>query len=550
MDTKRLIAFIVLSFSILLIWQEYFAPPPPPAKTQASLDTDAPKAQNSHQASPSDAAGALAKGERITVETDLVRAVIDTQGGDLRRLEFLKQGKIDDPTAPFPLFQDEGGKLYVAQTGLISTARNDLPTHRTRFQAEKTAYKLDSGGQKLEIPLTASTADGVEVRKTYIFSRNDYLIQVRYDIANQSGKALPFEAYYRFLRDGQAPDGESFMAYSFTGPAVYTDEGKFQKVEFSDLDKGKAEYTQQANNGWVAMLQHYFASAWIVSDLEGKSACGDAPCRYELKAANSGLYSAGTIISHAPLEAGQTRSFTMNLYAGPEETARLEKIAPGLDLTKDYGWTTIIAKPLFWLLDLLYRMVGNWGWAIVLLTILIKIVFYPLSAASYRSMAKMKAVAPRLQAMKERYGDDRLKMQQAMMDLYRTEKINPLGGCLPILIQIPVFIGLYWALWASVELRQAPWLGWITDLSQPDPFYILPLVMAVTMFAQTFLNPPPPDPLQAKMMKIMPLLFSVMFFFFPSGLVLYWVVNNILSMAQQWYINKQISDEAKRALNS
>ncbi len=552
MDTKRLIAFIILSFSILMLWQEFFAPPPPPKPAvTASTDTPTPTPTTAAKTVEPAAAGQLLKAQRIQVETDLLRVMIDTQGGDIRRMELLKQGAVHDPKQPFLLLQDDGGRTYIAQSGLISAQQPNLPSHKTIFQAGQARYQLQQGQDHVEVVLTAPAVNGVEVRKVYRFTRGSYLIDVRHEVVNQSNQPLSLEAYYRFLRDGQAPEGENSLAYTFTGPAVYTEEGKFQKVKFEDLDKNKAEYVKQADNGWVAMLQHYFATAWILKTNEGKTLCQTATaCRFELKPASNGLYSAGTIVTLPAIAAGQTSSFSMPLYAGPEETRTLEAIAPGLDLTKDYGWTTIIAKPLFWVLDRLHQLVGNWGWSIVLLTVLIKAAFYPLSAASYRSMAKMKAVAPRLQRLKEQYGDDRMKMQQAMMEMYKTEKINPLGGCLPILIQIPVFIGLYWALLASVELRQAPWLGWIEDLSRPDPFYILPVIMAATMFAQTFLNPPPPDPLQAKMMKIMPLAFSVMFFFFPAGLVLYWVVNNILSMAQQWYVNKQIEKQSAQALNS
>lgn len=366
-------------------------------------------------------------------------------------------------------------------------------------------------------------------------------------MVNNSGKPMTASAYYRLLRDGKTPPGESRFVHTFTGPALYTPEKKFEKVAFSDLDKGKAEYPQHASSGWVAMIEHYFASAWILKPLNGPSVCTNAQaCTFNIRAQENGLYSAGVIVTLPTLASGATGSYSMNLYAGPQEYNVLTKVAEGLPLVKDYGLWHIFASPLFWWLTKLHSFVLNWGWAIVLLTLSVKAVFYPLTAASYRSMAKMRAVAPRLEALKKEYGDDRMKLQQAMMEMYKTEKINPLGGCLPILIQMPVFLGLYWAILTSVELRQAPWIGWIHDLARPDPYFILPALMAITMFVQTFLNPPPADPLQAKMMKIMPIAFSVMFFFFPAGLVLYWLVNNILSITQQWYINRKIVNQQKK----
>ncbi|WP_277060615.1 membrane protein insertase YidC [Rivihabitans pingtungensis] len=552
MDSKRLILFIALSFGILLLWQEFFAPPPKPAAVAAAnAPTTAAAPAPAPGAAPAVAdAGALAAGQTVHVKTDLFDATIDTTGGDLRGLTLSAYAAAEDESKPLKLLQNGEGRTYVAQTGLISAGNPALPTHRSVFAAEKTDYALADGQNSVEVRLTAPEAQGVQVSKVYTFTRGSYLIRVRYEIRNNGAIPLAASAYYRLLRDGKAPEGESRMAYTFTGPAVYTEADKFQKVKFEDIDKNKANYAHAADNGWVAMLQHYFVSAWILKANDGKSVCVTAQnCRFELKTAPGGLYSAGTVVDLPAIAAGATHVIDMPLYAGPQITHVLKDTAPGLELTKDYGWVTIIATPLYWLLEKLHAMVNNWGWAIVLLTILVKAVFFPLSAASYRSMAKMKALAPRMERLKEQYGDDRMKFQQAMMEMYKTEKVNPLGGCLPIVVQIPVFIGLYWALLASVELRQAPWLGWIHDLTRPDPFYVLPALMAITMVGQTFLNPPPADPVQAKMMKIMPIAFSVMFFFFPAGLVLYWLVNNILSIAQQWYINRSIEQaEAAKKL--
>ena len=550
MDTKRLIVFIVLSFGLLFVWQEYFAPKPQPKPVAAAVQPDGTPAPATARPADSPATGKLASAQTITVTTDLVKAQINTAGGDIRSLELLTQGAIDNPDKPFMLMTEQGGRTYVAQSGLLSSDAS-LPTHKTLYAADKTAYTLSPDQNTLTVTLAAAPVNGVEVKKIFTFKRDSYVIDVRYDIINHSDKPVDATAYYRLLRDGKAPEGESSMAHTFTGPAVYTEAGKFQKVSFEDLAKGKGDYVRQADNGWVAMVQHYFVSAWILKTNDGKSVCSSAEaCQFELKPAAGDLYSAGVLVKLPVVAAGQQYSIDMPLYAGPEDTRRMATVAPGLVLTKDYGWVTIIATPLFWLLDKLYGLVHNWGWAIVLLTVLVKSAFYPLSAASYRSMAKMKALAPRMQRLKEQYGDDRQKFQQATMEMYKTEKVNPLGGCLPIVVQIPVFIGLYWALLASVELRQAPWILWIHDLAKPDPYYILPALMAATMYLQTFLNPPPADPLQAKMMKIMPLAFSVMFFFFPAGLVLYWLVNNILSIAQQWWVNKQIEKDAAKAKSS
>ena len=551
MDSKRLIIFIALSFSILLGWQEFFAPKPvaKPATSQqaatAASTSDTPNAPVAAQ--PADNNG-LVRGQRITVTTDLMRAEIDTTGGDLRTLQLLKHNATVDASKPFELFTDKGNRLYVAQTGLVTTSNPALPTHKTVFTAEKAEYSLQ--GDKVEVKLTAPEANGVKVAKVYTFNKGSYVIDVRYDIENAGTTPLSnTSAYFRLLRDGKTPEGESSLAHTFTGPAVYTQDGKFQKVDFSDLDKGKAEYVKQTDNGWVAMVQHYFASAWLLNANDGSKVCATAQtCQFLLEPKN-GMYSAATLVNVPTLAAGQKTSLTMPLFAGPLVYKDVVGITDGLDLAKDYGMVHIFASPLFWLLTKLHDMVQNWGWAIVLLTLIVKAAFYPLTAASYRSMAKMKVLAPRLENLKKQHGDDRMKFQQAVMEMYKTEKVNPLGGCLPMLVQIPVFIGLYWALFASVELRQASWM-YINDLGRPDPYYILPIIMAVTMFAQTYLNPPPADPMQAKMMKIMPVAFSVMFFFFPAGLVLYWVVNNILSIAQQYYVNQTIEKSRKAALQS
>jgi YidC/Oxa1 family membrane protein insertase len=351
-------------------------------------------------------------------------------------------------------------------------------------------------------------------------------------VLNGGAAPLSPHAYFQLTRDSKAPAGDTYLLQTFTGAAVYTAEGKYHKVGFDDIAKGKISYAKTADNGWIAMVQHYFVSAWIVPDKIQRE--------FYTRKIGDDLYAAGVIVPVGTIAPGSTAVAKASLYAGPQEQDNLKAIAPGLELVVDYGWLTVIASPLFWVLKLFYSWTANWGIAIILLTVVIKLIFYPLSAASYRSMAKMKMVTPRLVKLREQYGDDRMKLNQAMMDLYKTEKINPLGGCLPIVVQIPVFIALYWVLLASVELRHAPFYLWISYLSSPDPWYVLPALMMGSMIIQTKMNPTPPDPVQAKVMMIMPFVFGIMFFFFPSGLVLYWLVNNILSILQQWQITRMI----------
>lgn len=552
MDSKQLILFIVLSFAVLLGWQalapkEYTQQPL--SNTTNTADTPALPLPVSH---PQEVASVLAQGQRIHVKTDVVDAYIDTQGGDLRELTLIYDDASQHPQKNKQLLIDDAKsrQIYVAQTGLISSQNSLLPTHKTLFKAEKYAYVLDPNQDRLTVHLTAPDALGVKVHKIYTFHRGRYLIDVHYEIENTAPTPITLSAYYRLLRDGKEPSGNTQFASTFFGAAVYTAEHKFQKNSFEDIAKGEVNYPLVTDNGWVGVLQHYFTTAWILSPTYQSNVCSlevANSCRFEMKRLSDGLFSVGAIVDLPQIPAGTKKTLSVPLFAGPEETRVINAVAPGFDLVKDYGWFTVIAKPLFWLLDQIHTVVGNWGWAIVILTILIKALFFPLSAASYRSMAKMRTLAPRMQALKERYGQDKLKFQQSVMALYKEEKVNPLGGCLPMLIQIPVFIALYWALLASVELRQAPWILWIHDLSQQDPYYILPVLMAASMFIQTYLSPPPPDPMQAKLMKIMPMVFSIMFFFFPAGLVLYWVVNNILSILQQWYITRTIARESKHA---
>ena len=541
MDFKRLMAFFAVALVILLGWEKIFpSPKPAPQPTTQSQQPTTAAAANSA------AVPALGTTIPITVTTDTVKAVIDEKSGNLRQLALLKYNASSDENKDFTLFDDSKTYTYVAQSDLLD-ANGQSVLKNISFQAPQKQYTLN--GDKVEVRLSAPETNGLQIDKVYTFSKDSYLINIHFDVTNHSGAPVKLDAVYRVLRDNSKPDGEGYFNHTYTGPVVYTPSGKFEKVTFDDLDddfqsgRAQAEYVRQTDSGWVGMIQHYFMSTWILQPKDGKTVCANGACQIDVTRTDNNLYAAGVRVPMPSIADNSKLDFPIGLYAGPQTTSTISKIADDLQLAKDYGKVHIFASPLFWLMNKLHDVVGNWGWAIVLLTIIVKAVLYPLTNASYRSMAKMRAVAPRLQALKDKYGDDRMALQQAMMQMYKDEKINPLGGCLPMLLQIPVFIGLYWAIFSSVELRQAPWIGWITDLSRPDPWFILPIIMAVTMFIQTHLNPPPADPMQAKMMKIMPLIFSVMFFFFPAGLVLYWVVNNILTICQQWYINRSIEKQ-------
>ncbi len=549
MDSQRLILFFVFSFSVFLLldaWQRDQHPAPPATTARDKADKATPPAAQppvpsdqliaAQTAVPQQGQRPPEAGTPIRVETDLLIAHLNTYGGDLRRLQFKKHRDTLDKGKDFVLFETTPDRTYLAQSGLIGGV---LPNHRTVFAATGDNYQLADGEERVEVRLSAPPAGGVQVTKIYRFHRGSYLVDVSFELTNNGASGIQPYAYFQVVRDGKPPAGDSAMLPTFTGVAVYTDKEKFQKLPFADIDKAKAPYPKNSNDGWIAMLQHYFFSAWLPRN--------GTPREFYTRRLDDGLYAAGVIVPAGTVAAGNTASVTVPLYAGPEEQEKLAKIAPGLDLTVDYGWLTVIAVPLFWVLAWLNQWAGNWGIAIILLTVIIKLLFYPLSAASYRSMGKMRVVAPKLQKLKDQYGNDRQRMQQAMMELYKTEKINPLGGCMPIIVQIPVFIALYWVLLASVELRHAPFMLWIDDLAAPDPWFILPVLMGLTMIVQTWLNPEPPDPVQAKMMKIMPVVFSIFFFFFPAGLVLYWLVNNVLSIAQQWQITRAIERTAANA---
>jgi YidC/Oxa1 family membrane protein insertase len=530
MDTRRLILFVIFSFSIMMLWdawQQKNAPAITPQTTvQTSPGVNGLGVDGAPKINVNDGSFKLATSQRVKVKTDLFEAEIDTVGGDLRRLVLNQHAASDTKNGHFVLMDDAFKPMfYVAQSGLMGA---DLPNHKSQFTTTASDYSLADGQDTQEVRLSW-VGNGISVDKVYIFHRNSYVIDVRYQINNGSAAAITPSAYYQIVHDSESNQG-SMMMPTFTGGAYFTEADKFKKIKFSEM--AKTDLSKTTKDGWVGLVQHYFASAWIPKT--------GVEREFYTKKLSDNIYAVGVVTPNASIAAGTTTEIGAQLFAGPQIEKVLTKAAPGLEYTVDYGWLTIIAKPLFWVLSKIHSVVNNWGVAIILLTILIKAVFFPLSAASYKSMAQMRELAPRLQSMKEKFGDDKQKMQQAMLEMYRTEKINPMGGCLPIIVQIPVFIALYWVLLASIELRHAPFFGWIQDLSATDPWFILPILMGATMIIQTFLNPAPTDPLQAKVMKIMPVVFSVFFFFFPAGLVLYWLVNNILSIAQQWYVNKTI----------
>ena len=536
MDTRRLILFVIFSFSIMMLWDAWQRKDAP-LQTQV---TEIPADQVSASVTVTDTATSqsnlengqfkLVHGQRIKVSTDIYQAEIDTTGGDLRHLELNKHRAKELSEGNFVLMDDAAKPMvYVAQTGLMGTG---LPNHKSQFTSAESRYTMADNAQTQEVRLSWA-GDGIMVDKIYTFHRGSYVIDVTYQINNGSANAIAPSVYYQIVHDDKSNQG-SKMVPTFTGGAYFTEDTKYKKIKFGEM--AKENLSKTSKDGWIGLVQHYFVGAWIPK--------AGVSREFYTKQLAENIFAVGAISPAGKIDAGSKTEVSAKLFAGPQTKDDLNAAAPGLEYTVDYGWLTIIAKPLFWLLSKIHAYVGNWGIAIILLTVLIKAAFFRLSAASYRSMAQMRELAPRLQSMKEKFGDDKQKLQQAMMELYKTEKINPLSGCLPILMQMPVFIALYWMLSAVVELRHAPFFGWIHDLSATDPYYILPLLMGATMIIQTFMNPAPTDPIQAKVMKIMPIVFSIFFFFFPAGLVLYWLVNNILSIAQQWYINKMIHAEA------
>ena len=555
-DIRRTILWVIFGFSMVLLWDQWqvsngnkptFLP-----SNKAAVVAGAPAAGSANglpaaaNGGTANAAGAVPVqgaaapvGEKVSITTDVFKADIDSQGGTLSNLQLLKfAGEVDRTKGVLLMEDDSPATRYLAQTGLLNKVDtgDKFPNHLTLMAAKAGPRELADGQNTLEVQFESPAAGGLKYIKTYQFKRGDYSIHVKHDIVNVSDQPRDAQLYLQFLRHGTVKAATMFGTSTFTGPAVYTEEKKFHKIDFPDIDKNKANLPVPANNGWVAMVQHYFVSAWLLNGPSG----AQSQREFRVGSLGNNLYTVAMVLPLDKLAPGATHTIDSTLYAGPEEEKTLEALAPGLELVKDYGIFTIIAKPLYWLLSKLHGLIGNWGWSIVALVVLLKAIFYPLNAKAYGSMAKMKGISPKITAMRERLKDKPQEMQQEMMRIYKEEKVNPMGGCFPIVIQIPVFMGLYWVLLSSVEMRNAPWALWIHDLSTPDPWFILPLVMTATSMFQVWLNPTPPDPMQAKLMWIMPLVFSVMFFFFPAGLVMYWITNNVLSIAQQWFINKRL----------
>ncbi len=550
-DIRRTFLWVIFGFSMVLLWDQWqiynghkatFFPKPTTATAATSPDANpaapsgVPVASTPAVVAPAGpaqvpgvaSAVVATPRERIEVSTDVLKLGFDTEGGTLLRSEFLKFSDLNDNKKPFVLLDESKARVYVAQTGLIGGA---FASHKTpmKFSGQR---ELKDGDNEISFKFESADVGGLKLIKNYTLTRGSYAIKVTHQVVNTGAAPAAPQLYVQLVRDGNKPDGESSFYSTFTGPAVYTDAQKYQKIEFTDIEKSKADFEKTTQQGYVAMVQHYFASAWLLPNNTARE-------NFARKVDNN-LYAVGMITPFNEIAPGQNKSLETTLFVGPQEEKMLEVLAPGLELVKDYGWLTVLAKPLYWLLDRLFSFLHNWGWSIVALVVLLKIAFYWLNAKAYASMAKMKAINPRIMEMRERLKDNPQQMQQEMMRIYREEKVNPMGGCFPIMVQIPVFIALYWVLLSSVEMRNAPWVGWIQDLSAPDPYFILPVVMTLSTLLQTALNPAPPDPMQAKMMWFMPLIFSVMFFFFPSGLVLYWITNNILSIAQQWVINTRM----------
>jgi YidC/Oxa1 family membrane protein insertase len=553
-DIRRTVLWVVFTMSLVLLWDGWqkhqghpsmFSPAPArPAATAAAGPAPAgsaalPQPMQSGQAATPAAVGevaalapGVARGELIDITTDLVKARFDTLGGSLVTLDLLKVQ--DDSKTGVPMRVIDPSHSYAAQSGLVGVP--GAPSHQTPMTLVTPERAMKDADKQLTLRFESAEMGGVKLIKTYTFERGSYAIKVRHEVQNVGAAAVKPQLYVQLQRDGtQLSQGSKYTGtHTFTGPAVFNDKAKYNKVEFKDLDKNKGFTGEKlAQDGWVAMVQHYFVSAWLRTEAAEREF-------YVRKLTGTPLYTVGMVLPMQQVAPGASVQADDVLYVGPQEETKLAKLAPGLELVKDYGIFRMLAKPLFWLMDMIHSVVGNWGWSIVLLVVLLKIAFYGLNASAYRSMAKMKKVNPRVMELRERLKDKPQQMQQEMMKLYKDEKVNPLGSCLPILLQMPFFIALYWVLLSSVEMRHAPWLGWITDLAAVDPWYILPVLLMASSLLQVWLQPAPTDPMQAKLMWFMPIAFGFMFFFFPSGLVLYWLTNNLLSIAQQWLINKQL----------
>jgi len=545
MGNQRVLLYFTLFFIIYMIWAQWqvtYGPQPEPVSdkgvvSQQTIENGVvpeavsiPVTQSSATAVEKDA---IVDSQRIQIITDVLDVEIDTKGGNVLRTVLRDYAvTADKPEEKVVLMTDENMNYQVAQSGLVSVNKGTAPSHNAIYHSEQNVYRLAEGTDVIEVPLYWEGDGGVKIKKVLTFKRNDYVVDVKYYIT-AGEKSWSGSDYMQIVSARPVDKNANAFIHTYTGAVIYNDEIKYEKYSFDDIAEENLSY--QLKDGWLAMISHYFLVAWIPET-------GTDNLYFSRYNRNKDLYTVGARTSAVTVEAGQTAEITSRLVVGPKLQYQLEKIAPGLDLTVDYGVLTIIAKPLFWLLNTFHEIFGNWGWAIIFLTITVKAIFYKLSEMSYKSMAKMRKVAPRIKKMKEQFGDDRQAMSKAMMDMYKREKINPMGGCFPILVQMPVFISLYWVLLESVEMRHAPFVLWLTNLTDKDPYFVLPVLMGISMFIQQKLNPAPIDPIQQKVFQIMPFGFAIMFSFFPSGLVLYWVVNNILSIAQQYVITKRIEN--------
>jgi len=553
-DIKRTILWVIFGFSMVLLWDQWqvFNGKKPmffPQKENLASPNAAIIKNNSN----TEAEIPISKPDAGTNKIDLVNKVdnsasqkkdtyilknknleitISSDGGTITKSRFLSQTDVKNNNEPISLLDHSKQRTYLAQSGLIGAEGNvSFPNHKTAMILTKNKSSENTNEEQV-IEFSTDLENGVKLIKTFTLAADQYYVDIKHTVINQTKETVSPKLYVQIIRDGNKPEGESSFYSTFTGPAIYTQEKKYEKIEFSEIENDKVSIQNKSNYGYVAMVQHYYASAWIFNDERQRE--------IYTKKIDTNLYSVGMISDIKNLQPGEKIESETRFYTGPQEEKNLENLYPGLELVKDYGWLTILAKPLYWLLYKINANLDNWGWSIVALVVLLKIAFFWLNAQAYKSMAKMKAINPKIMEMRERLKDKPQQIQMEMMKIYKEEKVNPMGGCLPIMVQIPVFIALYWVLLSTVEMRNTPWIGWIKDLSTPDPYFILPLLMTLTSLLQTWLNPTPPDPIQAKMMWIMPLAFSVMFFFFPSGLVLYWLTNNILSISQQWLINKKL----------
>lgn len=568
MDNQRLILYVALFAVAFLLWEEWqqdYGPArtAPPVDQQAASpdsagETSGEQARDLPAAIPAGESSAASTsdqqdipqvenpppptsrrqgGASIRIVTDVLDLEISPAGGVVQQADLLNYPV--DPKQPEPvrLFRSDGREHFVAQSGLVASEGAAAPNHYALYQSTNSEYRLEEGEEELVVPLTWRSDDGIEVEKRFRFTPGSYAVEITHLVRNGSDQS--WSGYpYRQLQRTEPPPQSSMFIHTFTGGVTYTEEAKYKKIGFKDMRKPerRAEIANyQVGEGWVAMIQHYFVTAWVPGRDESSSVYVLEP----LSRTGGDLFSIGIRGQTITLAPGESAELGSTLYVGPKDQEQLKATAPFLELSVDYGMFTMLAQPLFWLLKWFHGLFGNWGWAIIMVTLLIKLLFYYPSAASYRSMARMRDLQPRMQSLKERYGDNKERLNQALMDLYKTEKINPLGGCLPILIQIPVFLAFYWMLVESVELRQAPFMLWIQDLSAKDPYFVLPLIMGASMFVQQKLNPAPIDPIQQKVMMLMPVMFTVFFAFFPAGLVLYWTTNNVLSIGQQWLVSRK-----------